>query len=131
MEYLTFILWLLFGISNGITEVLSFWYKQSVFQTWDPRKYNPNINWMYIKPFLNWMRFDLYHIIKMAGLACGILALADAFLLGYNYAMETYHIDVWKIVFMCIGWWACWFIGAESMFKLLKRPFMETPVQYQ
>lgn len=123
MQYISYILFFLFAVSNGITEVLSFWYKQSIFQDLDPRKYNPNVNWKYIKPFLNWMRLDLYHIVKTIGVMCGIMSIVIAFITGHP-------LGITQIIIKLVILWGCWFSGAELIFKTFKRPFKETPNQF-
>lgn len=115
MQYIPYILFLLAGMFNAVSETLSFHYKTSIFQTLNPNKWNPNINWMYMKNFLGIMRIDGYHISKTLMLICLMFAV--------YFHKEPKFIDLPII-------WVCWFVGFETIWRLLARPFMETPKDF-
>jgi len=72
---------------------------------------------MYINNFLGIMRLDPYHFFKTAMLICLMFAV--------HFHKET----VWYIDLPLL--WIGWFGGFESVWKLLARPYKDTPKEYQ
>ena len=115
MNYLPYILFFIAAMFNAVSETLKFHFKTSVFQTLDPKKWDVNVNWQYINNFLGIMRIEPYHIAKTMMLGCFVLAV--------YFHQEPNLIDIPIL-------WGCWFIGFESIWRLLSRPYMETPSKY-
>lgn len=57
----TYVFFALAAFFNAFMDVLLWRFPTSVFKDLNPKWWNPNVSWQYVKPFLGWMRLDAWH----------------------------------------------------------------------
>ena len=74
---MSFILIAIAAIFNAIMDTLWTHYPISVFKNLNPKWWNPNESWEYVKNWMGWVRFDAWHLFKFGML--GFISLAICF----------------------------------------------------
>jgi hypothetical protein len=93
------------AILNAIMDTLWTHYTISVFKNLDPKWWNPNQSWIYVKNWLGWVRFDAWHIAKFG-------------MIG-NIAMAVYFYRPIFGIFDIISITLIWCISFELFYSLI------------
>ena len=95
---------------NGVMDILTWRYDQSKFYKWKKEFWNPNYSWMNVKPFLGWVRFDGWHIVKFVMVFFFINAILSCMIFA-----DTIKFYWYSPVILWFLWGACF----EIVWRLL------------
>lgn len=100
---LTYFFFTLATIFNCLMDIMAYTMDRSVFQKWNRNWWDPYFSWMYVKPFLGWMRFDGWHLLKFGMLFSFVASICTGPGIWWVYLL------IWGVVW-------------EILWRVLKQP---------